>query len=478
MDNSNFLYSTQASFGGTYDVIVSGGGPSGIAAAIASARGGLKTLLVEAQGCLGGTSTSGILPFWLGCMTGSRPFAKMLEENLKYEDLRKEQRFVVKGIFEELTGRIKQEGFGVGPGEMAQSDRFNRMGCHDEFTFDVEAGKRIFDELVTGAGAEILYFTQVLDTKREGRKIQGLYLVNKSGLSYVEAKAFIDCTGDADIVYRAGFETYKGDRDTGVMNTVSLISHYENINTEKLAGYLENGGDPLFRQYIEEYTKETGSREFGRMIIMFPMMQEGVFMVNAGTGFEMVDGTDAKQISQVMIKGRQRAKNLLEKLFKPRFPGFENARLRLTAAIPGVRETRRIVGEYILTEEDLVMGRDFEDVIGFSGRHFDLGRPVKMDNGTYQSTQPSNHKEIIGGATKIPYRTLIPQNTENIITAGRCISADGQALGTVRIMPACFATGQAAGTAAIQVAGKGVRFIDVDVTELRSTLKKNGAIVD
>jgi len=215
-----------------YDIIVAGGGPSGIAAAIASSRQGMKTLLIEGTGCLGGTSVSGALPFWLGAMTGSIPFKKMLENNLQYKDLPRKQ-YAVKGIFLEAVERIKSEGGGVGPAVLAQSDRYpglDRLGCHDEFTFDLEIGKRVLEEMVIESGAELLFFTTVLDVKRTGKGIDGLYIVNKDGLTYLEGAVFIDCTGDADVVSRAGFETYKGDRKTGLMSSVSLITHIEAVH--------------------------------------------------------------------------------------------------------------------------------------------------------------------------------------------------------------------------------------------------------
>ena len=477
MENKYIDFNAEVKVTGSYDLVVAGGGPSGTAAAIAAGRLGLKTLLVESQGCLGGNGTSGALPFCLGCMTGSKPYLQMLEEKIAYKDLRKNSRYVVRGIFYELIERIKQEGYGVGPGKIAQTDRLDRLGCHDEFTFDIEVGKRIHEEIVLEAGVEILYFTTALTPRMNGKKIEGLYLVNKEGLTYVETKAVVDCTGDADIVYRAGFDTYKGDRKTGLMNAVSLVNHIENVDTEAVANYLENGGDPWFRQFVKK-TREGINKDFNDVIIMFPMVQDGVFMINGGTAFPMVDGTDPRDLTEVMIKGRKRAKYLLEDLFRPYIPGFKNARLRLTASIPGVRETRRIVGEYILTEKDVLTGKKFADTIAFSGRHFDLGRPYKRPDGTWGIRQSEIHyKTIPGNKTPVPYRSLIPKESDNIIVAGRCISADGQALGPLRIMATCYATGQAAGSAAVQVVKKGIKFLEVDIEELKTTLVNNGAIM-
>jgi hypothetical protein len=478
MDNSFIDFYSKVPIIGSYDLIVAGGGPGGTAAAIAAGRLGLNVLLVENQGCLGGNGTSGALPFWLGCMNGSKPYQKMLKEGLEYKDLRENSRYVVKGIFQEIVDRIKQEGYGVGPGKVAQTNRLDRLGCHDEFTFDIEAGKRIHEEMVLEAGVDILYFTTALTPCIIDNIIKGLYIVNKEGLSYVATKAVVDCTGDADIVYRSGYNTYKGDKETGLMNAVSLVNHIENVDTDSVANYLQSGGDPWFRQFVKK-AKENTNKDFNDMIIMFPMIKDGVFMVNGGTGFPMIDGTNAKELTEVMIKGRKRAKDLLEDLFRPYIPGFKNAGLRLTASISGVRETRRIVGEYVLSEEDVLVGKQFNDTIAFSGRHFDLGRPYKKTNGSWGIKQSNIHnKAIPDNKTPVPYRSLIPEDSSNIIVAGRCISADGQALGPLRIMPTCYATGQAAGTAAVQVVKKDIKFSEVDVEKLKVTLVDNGAIIE
>ena len=165
----------------------------------------------------------------------------------------------------------------------------------------------------------------------------------------------------------------------------------------------------------------------------------------------------------------------MEYIFRKHIPGAENCRLRLTAAYPGVRETRRIVAEYMLTEDDLLSGKRFDDVIALAGRHFDLARSDKKDGG-----QPfaDRHLSVKGGVAPIPYRTLIPQGADNLLTAGRCIAADGQALGPARIMSTCIATGQAAGTAAALAIKDRISTRRVDVNLLRGQLKADGAEVD
>lgn len=476
----NSIYSQEAQTYQSYDVIVAGGGPAGIGAAIAAAKNGVKVLLIEGNGCLGGTSTAGALPFYLGAMTGSVPYKEMLAKNLQYKDLPRPRK-AVGGVFDEVTAAMKEDGGAVGPCVMAQTDKYpglDRLGCHDEFTFDLETGKRVADELMKKHGVDLMYYTHALSVERQDNRILGVYVHNKSGVLYIPCKAVVDCTGDADLVASAGYETYKGDRETGEMTAASLVCHIENIDSAAMEKYLNEGGDPWFRPQCEAArAKHPEDDGLPHNIIIFPMMQEGVFMVNSGTALSRIDGTNGDDMTKVTLWGRQRGKFLAEELFRKHIPGAENCRLRLTASYPGVRETRRIIAERMLTEEDLLNGERFEDTIALAGRHFDLTRPSKAKT---EGTQPfaDQKKSLRGGVACIPYRALVPKGADDIIVAGRCIAADGQALGPARIMSTCMATGEAAGTAAALKVKQNISFREVDAQELRELLKSNGAEVD
>lgn len=477
---------------GSYDVVVAGGGPAGFSAGIAAARGGLKTLLVESTGCMGGVSTSGALPFMLGATTGSIPFPKMIEQGLQYKDL-PHPRKAVGGIFDLFMDAVKEASGGVGPAVMAQSDQYpglDRLGCHDEFTFDLETGKRVFDEMAAAYGLEVLYYSRALKADMQDNQVKGIWLTNKDSVVYVECKAIIDCTGDADIVANAGYETYKGDRKTGEMTGASLIAHIENIDPGPMEAYLNEGGDPWFTTACAEAQAENPEYNGPNYLIIFPMMQPGVFMVNGGTNRSGIDGTSAASLTELTLWGRQRAKYITEEIFRKHIPGAENASLRLTASLPGVRETRRIVAEYILTEEDLLTGTKFEDVIALAGRHFDLYRGGKHselipEEGTEGIPGCTNLKQEFAGkhsvklgVTMIPYRSLIPKGSDDIIVAGRCIAADGQALGPARIMSTCMAVGEAAGMATVLKLRDQISYRHVDCKELQQMLRENGAEID
>ncbi len=456
-----------------FDVVVAGGGPAGIAAAIAAARHGQKVMLIEVNGCVGGTSTSGALPFWLGYTNGSIPFPWMIERGLAYKDCPHPRR-AVGGIYEQAMNRIKEAHGGVGPCKLAQTDKYpglDRLGCHDEFTFDLEIGKRVLEEMLVEAGVTIRYYARVIGVEREGNSICGVYFVDKSGIQYVPSGAVIDCTGDADVVDFAGFETYKGDKETGEMTACSLIMHIENIDAGAIEAYLNEGNDPWFRDACAQAAKDYPNLDFQDSLIIFPMMQEGVFMVNAGSSFYGYDGTDGKSMTELTIKGRQRAKNVVEVLFRKYIPGAENCRLRLTASYPGVRETRRIISERALTEEDLLEGTVFEDTVALAGRHFDLHRQKGQ-------VFADAKRSVRRGITEIPYRCMLPKGADNMIVAGRCVEAEGQALGPARIMSTCFAMGEAAGTAASLKLRTGYAFRNIDIKALQNDLRKNGAEID
>jgi hypothetical protein len=347
----------------------------------------------------------------------------------------------------------------------------DRLGCHDDFIFDIEVAKRVLDEMAAEVGLELLYYTHALKADIENNRVKGIWFTNKSGIVYAECKAIIDCTGDADVVARAGYETYKGDRETGEMTAVNLVTQIENVDSAAVEKYLNEGGDPWMRPACEAAQAENPDYRGPKNLIIFPMMQPGVFMINGGCGFADIDGTNGRDLTKLTLMGRQRAKYLTEEVFRKHIPGAKNCRMRSTAVMPGVRETRRIVGEYMLTEEDLLNGTTFEDTIALAGRHFDLHRTkgqVFADTG----------RNVKLGVAPIPYRSLIPKGSKDIIVAGRCIAADGQALGPARIMSTCMAVGEAAGTAAILKIKEDSSFVDVDYHVLRDLLRKNGAEVD
>ena len=442
---------------GSYDVVVAGGGPAGTAAAVAASRAGARTLLVESQGCLGGVGTSG----GVACFLGSQKRGKHGP--------------AVAGFFKELVDQMVSDGSACTPG--ANLGGVNRLGLRDHVLFDIEACKRHLDDLVLGAGVKLLLFTGAVAPQMNGRKVEGVFLFNKDGLSFAEGKVVIDCTGDSDIAFRAGFATVKGRKDTGLMTPATVISFMEDVDREPLAKYLAEGGDRRFRGLVNEL-REKGIWTYPEeTIIVVPTMRKDVFMINTRRQVG-VDGTNARSLTDAMVHGRRDAQEFLDRVLRPYYPGFKNARLRRAASVVGIRETRKIVGEYTLTEHDCIKGDGFSDTIALSGYGWDLPDPKRP------SLQPFS-KDFWGKATpmskpfvEIPYRCLIPQGSENLLVAGRCISVEEQVLGPVRIMPACYAIGQAAGTAAALCVGNGCTPANVSVDALRKSLLDQGAILE
>jgi hypothetical protein len=342
------------------------------------------------------------------------------------------------------------------------------------------------DQTALEAGVEVLFFTQALMPQVKEGKISGLFLANKEGVSFVESQIVIDCTGDADIAYRAGYPTEIGSNGSGSLAPVTLIWHAEDVDINALAEYLDNGGDKRFRQLIRDLSAQGTWKYPSDIMVMFPMVRDGVIMLN-GQSQVNVDGTDATAISKSMILGRKWAQDHLVEVLQPHVPGFARARIRQVASRLGVRETRRIIGDYILRTRDLTEGVDFADTVALSGYHFDLAKPVKKPDGTWILEQPLHKnpekgqsiltKTIHKGYAEIPYRSLIPQGSVNLLVAGRCVSAEDQALGPIRVMAPCFAMGQAAGTAAALAVSKKLSVKEVPYDLLRRNLMEDGAIL-
>lgn len=443
---------------GDYDVAVCGGGPAGCAAALAAARQGLKTLLVEAQGQLGGMGTSGLVSHWLGG---------------RADDCR---RWVVSGIFKELSLAGVDRGIALLP--VPEPDR--RLSPHGwcrggQLTagvpFEPFAMAALLDDVMQAAGVDVLFFTRAVEVRVEDAAIRQVVIHNKSGLQAVAARAVIDATGDADLAALSGCETVLGRAEDRLMTPVTLQIHMDHVDAEALAAYANRDGKPSFR-WLDEIQVLMGQGEWPfdyNRLITVQMTEKDVFMVNTSriTG---CDGTDGASVSKAMAQGRREALQLLA-ILRRHAPGFANARLKAVAPLLGVRETRRIVGDFTLGVDDLLSGQGFEDTIGFSAYGWDLPDPKRP---SHQPMEGRHKSEF----TPIPYRVMLPRPVTNLICPGRAVSCERDVLGPLRVMAPCMAMGEAAGIAAVQVAREGKAFAAVDVPVLRQALRAAGAIVD
>ena len=449
-------YSTDLKYAGRYDAVVCGGGFSGFAAAYAAAREGASVLLIERNACLGGVGTSALVNHILGVrrQIGEGRFA-----------------VCVRGLFAELERRLLARGAAVDVKSI--NPTLNPHGWKPSLSagliFDGEEMKLLLEEMLSEVGVKILYLTDLVDVLRTEDRITGAVLHNKSGLCYVEGDYFVDATGDGDLCAAGGADYEMGDEEGGLA-AASLEMHVENVNTPALSDYMRQTGDLRFRALIEN-ARASGDWDFNYDIfISVQLCKNDIYMINTIRQVG-IDGTNAASLTEGILSGRQESHKLL-RIMRAHFPGFENAILRQTAPMIGIRETRRIKGEYTLTVKDLIEGTDFADGIALSGYGWDMPHPK------HPSVQPFEDVKRRSYITQIPYRCLIPTGIENLLAVGRCVSAEREVLGPVRVMGPCLAMGEAAGIAIALAREKSLSVKDVDVALLRETIVSYGGLVD
>jgi len=428
-----------------WDVIVAGGGPAGCTAAAAAAREGAKTLLLEATGALGGMGTSGLVPAWCPFSDG--------------------EKIIYRGLAEKVFREGKK-----GTPHVPEN-------ALDWVPINHEHLKRVYDDLVTQAGAHILFNTLVASVEKSADdEVAAVLAANKAGLTAYVGRVFVDCTGDADLAAWAGAEVMKGDAD----GTLQPATH---------CFVLCNVDDYAFRTGPNLHTGRPTSpvHEIHRSE-MFPHVKDafccapvkgpGVVGFNACHVFD-VDGTDPASVSRGLIEGRKIAADFRDGLAAVHPAAFANSYLVGTGALLGIRETRRIVGDYVLTIEDWEARRSFEDEICRNSYSIDVHRSraelERQSRGEARETKRGGRYGR-GESHGVPYRCLTPKGLRNVLVAGRPISCDRYAHGSVRVMPPCLCTGEAAGLAAALAARAERPDVHaVDVGHLRRRLREEGA---
>lgn len=451
----DMLYSKNIEVKEICDLVVCGGGFSGLAAAYSAAREGLRVILVDRNGALGGVGVGGLVNHILG---------ERYIENGRVKTC-------VGGLFSEIEAELLSMG-----GAVDVKDVDLKLPPHGWYAdlgigliFDKEKMKLLLEKMLLDTGVKILYMTDIVDVVKKEDKLQGIVVHNKSGLYVIEGKYFVDATGDADICALADCKTLKGD-DEGGMAAASLEMHLEQVDWEELTQYMRSTKDLRFRKLIDGL-KEKGVWALPYDIFISVMLTgKDTFMINTIRQVG-IDGTDADSISQGITDGRRENFKLLE-IAKKYFPGFKNAKVREIAPVIGIRETRRIIGEYTLTVEDLISGKDFDDGIALSGYGWDLPNPKKP------SHQPFHGVARRSYITQIPYGCLLPRGIGNLIAVGRCISVEREVLGPVRVMGPCVAMGEAAGIAASLAVKEKCSYNAIDRKALRETIIAHGGLVD
>jgi len=442
------------------DVVVVGGGPAGLVAALAAKRAGADVLLVERHGYLGGLLTGGFVT--------------------------KPQAPVVGGIPEELFARARQLGGARG------NIRYRlRDGTYTYFMspIDPETMKRVAFESVDAAGVQLLLHSLVVDAVTERGAVKGVLVENKSGRQAILADVIIDASGDADVAARAGAPYVVGRRSDGVAQPMTMMFRMGRVDVDQLVQYAKTHVDDFTFTYYPNVAEGIPDASQCLNIVLegFIRLQEqaaakggyepprigfnvktgvgpGDVFVNAtriteGTGTNVQDLTDA----EVRVRAQVHA---CVAFLKTYVPGFADAYLLDTPPEIGVRESRRILGEYTLTLDDIVQRRSFDDVVAKGYGVIDIHEPGGK-NLRFDAVEEY----------QIPYRCLLPQGIDNLIVAGRCVSCDHDVLGTLRTIPACMYTGQAAGVAAALAAQAHTSPRDLNVNSLQQALLQQNVVL-
>lgn len=419
------------------DVFVAGGGPAGIAAAVTAARAGAKVYLAEREQCFGGMATIAQVPAFMRFSDGVN--------------------FLCGGVGREIFNSLY--------GEDADYTII-------EYSIDMEKLKVIYDNLMLNSGADFTFATELIDVETEDGEIKHVILKGKEKLFAVKAKVYIDATGNGTMAVLAGAPYEKGNKD-GAMMPGTLCSLWHNIDWSR--AIVELGKDPDNRFLQQAFEDNVFTVKDPSLPGMWKLERD-LGGGNIGHIFG-VDGTDEESITKGILDGRRRMAEY-QHYYNTYLEGYENAKIVTTGAVLGIRETRRILGETVLTSNSYFTYETFDDEIGrycypIDLHHSKIGekRDAKFV-GIYQKGYEK------GKSYGIPYGTLLPKNTKNLLVAGRTISADREMMGSIRVMPCCFITGAAAGMAAYLSTSRDKDLRSIDVKELQAKLKANGAYIN
>ena len=425
---------------GEYEVVVLGGGPAGIAAAAAAGRAGCATILVERYGFLGGAGTAAGVTNFCGL----------------HANVHGEHRQVVHGMCDEILDRLQRLG-GLAAPHGIFNDRIRAQA------YDVSAYKIAADELLLGAEVKLLFHAMGVGvSKTQKGEIEALIVETKSGRGAILGKVFIDCSGDGDLAAWAGapFELGDGNGNLLYPSTMYRIGGVD-------AGKAGNAWDRI-AQLMDEAERK-GKRFPRKKPIVRPQPNGAEWRANLtqirNPDGSAVSGVDAEQLSFGEVEGRRQVRDTFE-FIRDSAPGFERAYIADIAPQIGIRETRRLRGDYMLTEDDVLDCADFPDTIGVNGW------PVEAHVAGNVEFVFQRHPR---GFNQLPYRMLLTAKVDNLLVAGRCASMTHGAQSAARVSGACFAMGQAAGRAAHLALKSGVPVRNVDVPSLQKLLEGDGA---
>jgi Dehydrogenases (flavoproteins) len=434
------------------DVLVVGGGPSGLIAAQAAAEDGLSVTLIESRSFVGGNMTIGLPVLGFLGQKGNQ---------------------IIKGLPQRFIDRLKK---------INAASEHRPCPLHMSLTLvEPEAVKTAGLELLVESNVDVLFYTFFSDVIMEGDELKGVIVESKAGREVILAKVVIDCSGDADVAYRAGVPCEYGNEQGGVQPP-TLMFCLGGVDTEKLrlsiaeeprtyrtdfipAEYFGQNNQFIvvgLRGLIQQAQQEGLTLPVERTILITGL-RKGEIWVNMSR-VNGVNGTDPSSLTYGEIEGRKQVKDIQEYLIRY-VPGFEDAYFLKTAPFLGIRETRRIVGQYVMNQEDVLGCAHFDDAIAVASYPLDIHHP---EGGGCTLTW-------CGDCYDIPYRSLVPQKVRNLLVAGRAISTTHEAMSAIRVMAPCMAMGEAAGRAAKRAVRAGVTPGDINVKSLQNELVSSGA---
>lgn len=409
-----------------YDLIVAGGGFAGVSAALAASRRGCSVLLIDKAGCLGGAAAN--------CLINPFMTTRLDEERFYFS----------RGIFSEIVNELdKRDAFGIGN------------------SFSEEDLKLIFNRMILASNIDLLLHSTLYDVEKEGKTLKAVWVFSKGGRQKYEADCFIDATGDADLAVLSGCATQLG-REDNLCQPMTLCFRITNVEWEE---YIKHR-DEIKALYVK--FREDGKIKNPREdMLIFPNPIHNVLHFNS-TRIVKRNPVDPVDLTRAEVEAREQVYEILDFL-KENFPLFKDSSIAMTASEIGVRESRMLVGRYVLTGKDLLACKKFDDAIAACNYDIDIHNP--------EGTGTSHHYFEKGAYYTIPYRSLQALEVDNLLVSGRCLSSDHEAQASYRIMPTCSNTGEAAGVAAAIAVQDGVKPTDADIKKIQGILKENGAFI-
>lgn len=460
---ASYLYNKVITDDIAAEVAVIGGGPAGLCAAVAAARGGASVVLIEKNAFCGGMATAGLVAPFMTCYDSGG------------------NKMLIRGLFEELVDRLCAVGGAIHPSKVESKTAFTsyiEKGHIHVTPFKAEALKIVADEMLTEAGVRVIYHAQIVDAEADGDRVCRLIVAMKEGLRSVRADYFIDCSGDGDVAAAVGADYTVGNAH-GKMQPATMFFRIGNVDTKQIDADIEQNWGNFYRKDGINYrslhwwvakAKEAGDWTLDRVSIgLFRGVDEDEFSINTSRIMD-IDGTRSESLTEGEMIGRRQVREIFA-FFQKYIPGCRNAKLLESGSTVGIRETRHITGIRTITTDDILSCVVPEDSILLAANSVDV-------HGKYG---PKSNEYITipeGKCYGIPYGCMIPPSFANLAVAGRAVSADCEAAGAIRVMPPCMGIGQAAGTAAAMALKTNTDLRVLDVRELRQKLRADGVVLD